>query len=261
MIYAPLKQTNIIARKEENMVIKIREKVALITGCSGDIGKAIAAALAKEGAKIVLVARTEEKLKIVAQEIQGIDSKPQIICADIVKEKDVKRIFKEIVKNYGQIDILVNAAGFCTLGPIVEATVEDWNRTMDVNAKGVFLTCREAVKKMLTQSDGGQIINIVSYQGIDSRPNVGLYGASKHAVMGLTRSLIQEVQSSGIRVSALCPMPVRTKLRKDLFPGKDLSTYLDPKEIAEAVVYMLTRSFLGGIREMVVGLDRKLGGL
>jgi 3-oxoacyl-[acyl-carrier protein] reductase len=243
------------------MGIQLANKVVLITGGSGDIGKAIGTAFLNEGAKVTLAARTEEKLLKAAREMQSNDFKPQIICGDISNESNVNRIFKETVKHWGCIDILVNAAGFCVLGPVEEATLEDWDRTMDVNAKGIFLCCREAVRQMLTQQGKGQIINIVSYQGIDSRPNVGIYGASKHAVMGLTRSLIQEVQPSGIRVSALCPMPVRTKMRQDLFPEKDLSTYLDPSEIAEAAVYIATRSFLGGIRELIVGLDRKLGGL
>jgi len=143
----------------------------------------------------------------------------------------------------------------------VEASVEDWDEVMNVNARGTFICCREAVKQMLKQEGRGQIINVVSFQGIDSRPRVGVYGASQHAVIGLARSLAQEVQPEGIRVSSLCPMPVDTEMRRELFPGKDLSTYLEPERIAEAALFMATRPFTAGIQELVVGLNRRWGGV
>jgi NAD(P)-dependent dehydrogenase (short-subunit alcohol dehydrogenase family) len=88
-----------------------------------------------------------------------------------------------------------------------------------------------------------------------------VYGASKHAVIGLTRSLAQEVQPHGIRVTALCPMPANTEMRQEQFPDKDLSSYLPPEEIAEAAVFMATRSFAAGIQELIVGLNRRWGGI
>ena len=235
-------------------------KVALVTGGSRGIGKAIARAFLEEGALVAIAARTKESLADAADELAFLGPHLLTIAGDVSSEADVARMVHETGGPFGRLDILVTSAGICIVGPVKEFRVEDWDLLMAVNARGTFLTCREAVRQMLTQEGTSQIINVVSNQGIDSAPNVAAYGATKHAVMGFTRSLNQEVQPLGIRVSALCPMLVDTKMRRDLFPGADGSRWLDPKEIGEAAVFMATRPFLGGMREMVVGLFQDLGG-
>jgi len=167
---------------------------------------------------------------------------------------------RETVDRYGKLDILVHSAGISILGQVVDFSADDWDSLMAVNARGTFLCCREAARQMLKQKGNGQIINIVSNQGIASAATAACYGASKHAMIGLTRAFAKEVQPLGIRVSALCPMPSDTAMRRNQFPDRDPSSWLDPSEIAEAVLYMATRSFFGGIQEIIVGLDQKLGG-
>jgi len=239
---------------------RLKEKVTLVTGGSRGLGKAIAGAFLREGATVAIAARTPEALEAAADELEQGGARPLVIQADVTKEEDVVRMVKEITDQLGRLDILVNSAGIGILGLVVDFSVEDWDKQMAVNARGTFLCCREAVRQMLKQDGNSQIINVVSNHGIASFPTAASYGASKKAVMGLTRSLAQEVQAKGIRVSALCPMPADTEMRRELFPDRDLSTYLKPSEIAEAAVYMATRSFVGGIQEMVVGLNRYLGG-
>jgi NAD(P)-dependent dehydrogenase (short-subunit alcohol dehydrogenase family) len=242
------------------MAEALRGKVALVTGGSRGIGKAIAVAFSREGALLAIAARTEGNLAKAAEELAAIGPRPLTIAGDVSVEADAARMVRETVGRYGRLDILVASAGICILGPVKEFRVADWDRLMATNARGTFLCCREAVRQMLAQEGTSQIINVVSNQGIDSVPNVAAYGATKHAVMGFTRSLNQEVQPLGIRVSALCPMLVDTKMRRDLFPDADGSRWLDPSEIGEAAVFMATRPFLGGMREMVVGLYQELGG-
>ena len=242
------------------MTVELRGKVALVTGGSRGIGKAIAAAFLREGAAVAIAATQEAGLKAAADELESFGPRPLDVCGDVSVEADAGRMVRETVRRYGRLDILVTSAGISILGPIVDFRVQDWDRLMAVNARGTFLCCREAVRQMVSQPERGQIINVVSNQGIDSAPNVAAYGATKHAVMGFTRALNQEVQPLGIRVTALCPMPVDTTMRRDLFPDADGSRWLDPSEIGEAAVFMATRSFLGGIREMVVGLYQDLGG-
>jgi len=242
------------------MAETLRGKVALVTGGSRGIGKAIAAAFLRERAKVAIAATREAALNEAADELALLGPRPLTISGDVSLEADAARIVCETVRGLGRLDILVTSAGICILGPIVDFRAQDWDRLMAVNARGTFLCCREAVRQMVLQPERGQIINVVSNQGIDSAPNVAAYGATKHAVMGFTRALNQEVQPLGIRVTALCPMPVDTKMRRDLFPDADGSCWLDPAEVGEAAVFMATRPFLGGIREMVVGLYQDLGG-
>ena len=236
-------------------------KTALITGGSRGLGKAIAGAFVREGARVVISARQVPRLESAADELSSFGERPIPIPLDVRDEASVLSVFRDVVARFGQLDILVNSAGISWLGLTVDSSTDDWDNLMAVNARGTFLCCREAVKQMLTQESRGQIINVVSFQGIDSRPRVGLYGATKHAVMGFTRSLAQEVQPEGIRVAALCPMPVDTEMRREQFPDKDLSSYMDPREIAEAALFMATRPFAAGIQEMVVGLNRRWGGI
>lgn len=242
------------------MAETLHNKVALVTGGSGGIGKAIACAFLREGASVAIAARREAGLEEAADELASLGSRPLTISGDVSVEADAARMVRETARRFGRLDILATSAGICILGPVRDFGVENWDRLMAVNARGTFLCCREAVRQMVLQPKRGQIINVVSNQGIDSAPNVAAYGATKHAVMGFTRALNQEVQPLGIRVTALCPMLVDTTMRRDLFPDADGSRWLDPQEIAEAAVFIATRPFLGGIREMVVGLYQDLGG-
>lgn len=236
-------------------------KVALITGGSRGLGKAIAKLFVHEGARVALAARRGALLRSAADEAAAEGERPITVICDVREESSVLAMFERVVDTFGRLDILINSAGAGWLGTTLEASVNDWDEVMNVNARGTFLCCREAVRQMLTQESRGQIINIISFQGIDSRPRVGVYGASKHAAIALTRSLAQEVQPDGIRVTALCPMPTDTEMRRELTPDRDLSSYLLPAEIAEAALFMATRPFSAGIQELIVGLNRRWGGI
>ena len=135
---------------------------------------------------------------------------------------------EETVARFGRLDLLVNSAGICILGPVVDFRVEDWDALMVINLRGTFLCCRAAVRQMLSQGGHAQIINVVSNEGFDAHPTVAAYDASKHALIGFTRALRQEVQPRGIRVSALCPMSVDTGMRREVFPNAADSRWLDP---------------------------------
>jgi 3-oxoacyl-[acyl-carrier protein] reductase len=144
------------------------------------------------------------------------------------------------VQRFGRLDILVNNAGMGVFGPLVDTSTEEWDRVMAVNARGPFLLCREAIP-LLRQQAHSFIINITSVVGVKGYANQAAYSASKHAVMGMTRALAKEVHADGIRVHAICPGGVDTDLVRDARPDLDPSVLIQPEEIADLVVFLVTR--------------------
>jgi len=174
--------------------MRLKDKVALITGSSRGIGKATALLFAKEGAKIVVNYNKSEKgANKVVEEIQKIGSEAIAIKCDVSEEKQVKSMVEKTIKKFGKIDILVNNAGIVFDVPLKEKTVEQWKETLAVNLIGVFLCSKYASEHMLKQG-GGKIVNISSTNGIDSfNPESVDYDASKAGVIILTRGLAKEL--------------------------------------------------------------------
>ena len=235
---------------------KLTEKVALITGGSSGIGKATAELFVREGALVVINGRFKEALESAADDVARVGKRPLTVPGDVSKKDNVKAMFKKVIRAFGKLDILVNSAGVCRLGPLDAFDVSDWDEQMATNVRGTFLCCQEAARQMIAQKERGQIINIASYMGIIGYPTVSSYCASKHAVMGFTKAIAKELRIKGIRVSAICPRQVDTKMRRDLFPESDSSSWLSPVEIAEQILFVVTRPFMAGIPELVIGLPQ-----
>ena len=215
-------------------------KVAIVTGASRGIGRSIALVLAREGAAVGLVARTAEQLAAVCEEIGGLGGRAIALSADVSVERDVIQVVKEAVETFGRLDILVNNAGLGIFGPLQEMRVQDWDRVMAVNARGPFLFCREAIPFLREQSSS-HIVNIASAVGHEGYANQSAYGASKHALLGMTKALAREVQSDGIRVHAVSPGGVDTGLIGDARPDLDRSVLMKPEDIADIVLFLVTR--------------------
>lgn len=219
---------------------KLSGKVAIVTGAGRGIGRSVALALATHGVHVSLAARTEVELNTVRSEIEVMGGKATAFPADIYYETEVIALVRDTVEQLGRLDILINNAGIGVFGPLVEASVEQWDQVMAVNARGPFLLCREAIP-YLRQQQQAFIINITSVVGVKGYINQAIYSASKHAVMGMTKALAKEVQRDGIRVHAICPGGVDTEMVTQARPDLDRSKLMQPEEIADIVLFLVTR--------------------
>jgi 3-oxoacyl-[acyl-carrier protein] reductase len=212
-------------------------QVALVTGASRGIGKAVAMRLARAGATVLLAARSPEGLQAIQAEISAAGGAASLAAVDVADEASVVALLAETRARYGRLDVLVNSAGMGIFGPLAETSAADWDRVMTVNARGTFLVCREALP-LMAASGGGCIVNIASVVGIKGYVNQGAYSASKHVVMGLTKVLAQEAQPLGIRAHVVCPGGVDTDLVAQARPDLDRSALMRPEEIAEIVLFL-----------------------
>jgi len=222
--------------------MKLEGKVALVTGGGRGIGKAIAKAFAREGAKVVICARSGLELKETEKEIKAEGKEALIHVADITSIREVQRLFKTIRSYYGPVDILVNNASI--LGPrteIISYPYKDWLKVLDINLTGVFNVTQSALKQMV-QKKGGCIINISSGVGKEGKAQWGAYAVSKFGVEGFTQVLAKEVSLYQIRVLALNPGPTRTRMRAEAYPEEDPATLPPPERIAEVCLYLVTSS-------------------
>ena len=234
------------------MGANIREgKVAIVTGAGRGIGRSIALTLARSGVRVSLAARSEAQLGAVRAEIQTFGGDAASFPTDVSREADVIALIRDTLKHFDQLDILVNNAAIGVFGPLVEATADQWDQVMAVNARGPFLMCREAIP-YLKQQERSFIINISSAVGIKGYPNQALYTASKHALMGMTKALAKEVHQDGIRVHAVCPGGVDTQLIGNARPDLDQSVLMQPQEIADIVLFLVTRQGNAVIDEIQV---------
>jgi len=163
------------------------------------------------------------------------------VPTDVADEARIKALVRRTVDHFGRLDAVINNAGLGVFGPLAEPSTEDWDRVMAVNARGPFILCREAIPH-LRRRDRAWIVNIASVVGVKGYANQPAYTASKHALMGMTKVLAKEVQEHGIRVHALCPGGVNTDLIAQARPDLDRSILISPQEIADIVLFLLTRS-------------------
>lgn len=194
---------------------KLENKVAVITGGSGAIGSTAAKLFLREGAKVVIVDINEEALKQTAQALNS----PNIsyIQADVSKSADVQKYVRHAVNTFGKIDVFFNNAGIeGVVKPITEYPEEEFDRLIGINVKGVWL----GIKYMLPEmNDGGSIINTSSVAGLMGSPSMTAYVASKHAVIGITRTVAHEAAPRGIRVNSVHPSPVNNRMMRSLEDG------------------------------------------
>ena len=219
---------------------RLTGKVALVTGGSRGIGKAIALAYAREGARVFISARRKEDLVATVEEIRGAGGEANWYAADLSKAREVKRLVREVIRSYGTIHILVNNASL--LGPretIARYPLSAWEDVVRVNLTGLFLVTKEALGIMIPRKEGS-IINISSGVGRVGKVRWGAYAASKFGVEGFTQVLAEEMKEWNIRVNAVNPGGTRTEMRAEAYPDEDPMTLPAPDEITEVFVYLAT---------------------
>jgi NAD(P)-dependent dehydrogenase (short-subunit alcohol dehydrogenase family) len=211
-------------------------KVALITGASQGLGKALALAFAQEGARVVMNSRSEESLRPVAEEAVSSGAEVLAIAADVSQSADVERLVGAAVERFGHVDVLVNNAGL--LGPrvAIERYPEDeWRRVLDANLTGPFLVSKAAIPRM---PEGASIINVVSGVSVEGRAEWGAYSVSKFGVEGLTQILAAELKERSIRANAVDPGGMRTEMRAAAYPEEDPMTRITPEENTDVFLYL-----------------------
>ena len=221
------------------MAKRLAGKVAIVTGASRGIGRAISIALAQEGATIVLAARASDKLQEAAERVTRAGGKAHIAVTELTDEESVKGLVKNIEAEFGRLDVLVNNAGITHSARLEETATEDWERLMWVNARAPFILCREALA-LLRESPAAYIVNIASVVGVKGYPMQSAYTSSKHALRGMTISLSEELRDSNIRVHLLCPGGVDTDMVARVRPDIHKDELIKPEEIAELVSYLVT---------------------
>ena len=213
-------------------------QVALITGGGTGIGKAIAQAMHKEGAKIIIVGRKEEILKEAQAEL---GSDVEMMTCDVTQEDQVKKVYENIMSNHGKIDILINNAGMAAKAKSYEMSYDLWKKVVDVNLNGAFLCAREAMKIMVNQKSG-RIINIGSISGQMSRPENAPYTATKFAIEGLTRALALDGRDHGVAVSVIHPGNAATNIWKGREEISEREGLIPLEDLGKLAVTMLTMS-------------------
>ncbi len=240
-------------------------KVALVTGASSGIGRAAALELARRGAKVVVSARRKAEIDALAEEIRGAGHEATAVVADINVEQDVIALIAKTVQFYGRIDIAFNNAG--TEGeftPFVEQSNDVYDTVFNANVRGVFWSMKHEAKAMLAQG-GGVIINNASMGGVIGFANAGLYIASKHAVLGLTKTAAIELFKEGIRVNAVNPGIIDTPFQDRIWPSSEAKDAFaastvpgragSPAEVARVVAFLASddASFVSGHGLLVDG--------
>jgi NAD(P)-dependent dehydrogenase (short-subunit alcohol dehydrogenase family) len=211
-------------------------KVALVTGASQGLGRALALAFAREGARVAINSRSEEGVRPVAGEAESAGAEVLALAADVSRSADVERLVGATVERFGRIDVLVNNAG--VLGPrvpIEEYPEDEWRRVMDANLNGLFLVTKAAIPHM---PEGGSIINVVSGVSVEGRAEWGAYSVSKFGVEGLTQILASELEERGIRANAVDPGGMRTEMRAAAYPEEDPMTRITPEENTGVFLYL-----------------------
>jgi NAD(P)-dependent dehydrogenase (short-subunit alcohol dehydrogenase family) len=241
------------------MAAELEGKVGLVTGGTSGIGRETAVLFAKAGANVVVAGRREVQGNETIELVRAAGGDGLFVKSDVSKAVDVETLIQKVVERFGRLDVAFNNAGVEGVWvPIIRQTEEDWDRTIDINLKGVWLCLKYEIRQMLKQGGSGAIVNMASVTGMVGSAGAAAYSASKHGVMGLTKSAALETAKAGIRINAVCPAVIETPMGERLFGAPAVHKYVvgchpigrfgKPTEIAEAVVWMCSdrASFMTG---------------
>ena len=226
------------------------KQVAVVTGASRGIGKAIAYLFAQEGMNVVICSRNENQIRKTATEIQRDTGSLVVpVKTDVRNHVDVDKLVQSAINEFGRIDILVNNAGVAIIKSLVETTDHEYDTIMDTNLSGVFFCCKSVLPHMIKQKSG-YIINISSGAGKTGFANLSVYCASKFGVIGMTESLAEEVSDYGIKVFSVCPGAVATQMQKEFMSNEEFekrkNQMIQPEEVAQKVLQLIKGKFRTG---------------
>jgi NAD(P)-dependent dehydrogenase (short-subunit alcohol dehydrogenase family) len=217
--------------------MKLKEKVAIVTGGTGALGRVIVSEFLKEGAKVICTYIVDEELRDVLPLLSQFRDQIVFTKTNVIKQKQVERTVQKTLKRFGRIDILVNTVGGFAYAPVVETDEKTWDHMMNINLKSTFL-CSKAVLPHMIKQNYGKIINISSRPALKGAAGVGAYGASKAGVLNLTEAIAEEVREYNINVNAILPSVIDTPANRKAMPEADFSKWVKPEEIARVVVFL-----------------------
>jgi|YNPNPStandDraft_1061719.scaffolds.fasta_scaffold27646_3 NAD(P)-dependent dehydrogenase (short-subunit alcohol dehydrogenase family) len=248
--------------------MRLKDKVALITGAGSGIGRASAIRFAQEGARVVVVDWKPQGGQETVAKIRAQGGEAIFVEADVSRDEDARRMIQTAVRAYGGLHVLFNNAAIQVFGTLPDTSEADWQRVMDVNLKGVYLGCKYAIPQMIAQG-GGSIINMSSALGLVGDPDLPAYGATKGGILAMTRSMAQAHGRQGIRVNAICPGDVETPIVEEYFAHQPdpeearrriaaeyaLGRIARPEEIANVALFLASdeSSFITGTYIVVDG--------
>ncbi len=227
----------------------LQGKVGIVTGGTSGIGREAAVLFAKAGARVVVAGRREAEGKETIGLIRAAGGEGLFVKTDVSRAAEVQALVQKTAEKFGRLDVAFNNAGIeGNWAPIAEQPEEDWDRTIAINLKGVWLCLKYEIRQMLKQGGGGAIVNMASVGGLMGSAGAATYCASKHGVIGLTKSAALENAKSGIRVNAVCPAVIETAMAERLFGEPEVEKRMrgmhpigrfgTPAEVAEAVLWM-----------------------
>ena len=255
--------------------MRLENKVAVVTGSSRGIGKAIALAFAREGAAVAVDYRSHpDEAREVVKEIEGLGGRGLAIRADVSEQDDVRGLIQETVREFGRLDIMVNNAGMEEKMPFLKTPLEVFERAMAVNLTGAWLGCQEAARQMVSQGDGGRIINVSSVHEDRPMPTNSPYCAAKGGLRMLMRTIAVELAPEGITVNNIAPGAIETPINEnlkdnpgqmqELLSGIPLGRIGQPEEVAELAIYLASdaASYVTGSSFVIDGgMMRQAGSL
>ena len=220
--------------------MQLEGQVAIVTGAGTGIGRSTALLLAKEGAAVVVAARTLADLESVAGEIEAAGGRALVVQSDVSVEEQAEALIKKTIDAFGRVDILVNNAGTNVRASIDKVKTPDWNLILGSNLNGTFFCTRAAIHQMKAQQYG-KIINVSSGAGKRGSATRAAYSAAKHGVVGFGDAVAKDMKGFGITVTAVLPGPIHTPLRRRSVPEEDPNLLIGSDEVAEVILFLATR--------------------
>lgn len=238
-----------------------KKGVAIVTGATSGIGMAMAKALAADGYDIIITGRRKERLDSLSAELSGMGVRVLPLCFDVRSNEQVEKYLGNLPKEWQEVKVLVNNAGLAVgLEPINEGCLDDWERMLDTNVKGLLYVSKVISNLMVANGKGGHILNLCSIAGKEVYPNGNVYCASKHAVDAITKGLRMDLLKYGIKVSQICPGAVETEFSEVRFKGdteRAANVYkgfvpLKAEDVADAMMYMVKCPAHVNINDIVI---------
>ena len=222
----------------------LQDKNCLITGATGGLGKEIAKEFAKNGCNVFLTGQNNEKLVSLKKELENNKViKIDFECADLSNIDEIQKMIKKVKNSFLNIDILVNCAGIFPVKLLSDSTIEDFEKCFSVNVKAAFILCKEFSQEMVSKK-WGRIVNIGSSGAYNGRKKTIIYRATKHALLGLSRSLHNELKEYNVRTYCVSPGPIKTSMGEEIIknenPNEKYDSFMNPKDIAEFIVYTIS---------------------